>query len=114
MAISSQFKNDLVSIISLLKSVKEPLKKDVFSSFRKALIIVRNENNNYKKKAIDWYKNQQKIEFENYSSTLYSEFDSSAIKIKEIKVANKPTSSEKNSSSSQDKVKLTKGESNGS
>tara|TARA_Y200000002_G_scaffold168310_2_gene138830 strand:- start:308 stop:2737 length:2430 start_codon:yes stop_codon:yes gene_type:complete len=85
MAISSQFKNDLVSIINLLKSVKEPLKKDVFSSFRKALIIVRNENNNYKKKAIDWYKNQQKIEYENYSSTLYSEFDTSAIKIKEIK-----------------------------
>ena len=52
MAISSQFKNDLVSIISLLKSVKEPLKKDVFSSFRKALIIVRNENNNYKKRLL--------------------------------------------------------------
>ena len=36
------------------------------------------------------------------------------LKIKEIKIANKPTSSEKNLSSSQDKVKPTKGESNGS
>ena len=48
----SQFKNDLASIINLLKSVKEPLKKDVFSSFRKALIIVKNENNNYKKRLL--------------------------------------------------------------
>ena len=36
------------------------------------------------------------------------------LKIKEIKIANQPTSSEKNLSSSQDKVKPTKGESNGS
>ena len=35
-------------------------------------------------------------------------------KIKDIKIANKPASSEKNLSSSQDKVKPTKGESNGS
>ena len=40
--------------------------------------------------------------------------DLTLLKIKEIKIANKPISSEKNLSSSQDKVKPTKGESNGS
>ena len=50
----------------------------------------------------------------NYRRKIGHRRDLTLIKIKEIKVANKPTSSEKNSSSSQDKVKLTKGESNGS
>ena len=50
----------------------------------------------------------------NYRRKIGHRQDLTLIKIKEIKVANKPTSSEKNSSSSQDKVKLTKGESNGS
>ena len=50
----------------------------------------------------------------NYRRKIGHRQDLTLIKIKEIKVANKPTSSEKNPSSSQDKVKLTKGESNGS
>ena len=50
----------------------------------------------------------------NYRRKIGHRQDLTLIKIKEIKVANKPTSSEKNLSSSQDKVKLTKGESNGS
>ena len=50
----------------------------------------------------------------NYRRKIGHRQDLTLIKIKEIKVANKPTSSEKNSSSSQDKVKSTKGESNGS
>ena len=50
----------------------------------------------------------------NYRRKIGHRQDLTLIKIKEIKAANKPTSSEKNSSSSQDKVKSTKGESNGS
>ena len=50
----------------------------------------------------------------NYRRKIGHRQDLTLIKIKEIKVANKSTSSEKISSSSQDKVKPTKGESNGS
>ena len=50
----------------------------------------------------------------NYRRKIGHRQDLTLLKIKEIKIANKPSSSEKNLSSSQDKVNLTKGESNGS
>ena len=50
----------------------------------------------------------------NYRRKIGHRQDLTLLKIKEIKIANKPTSSEKNLSSSKDKVKPTKGESNGS
>mgnify|MGYP001258971856 FL=1 len=50
----------------------------------------------------------------NYRRKIGHRQDLTLLKIKEIKIANKPSSSEKNLSSSQDKVKPTKGESNGS
>ena len=50
----------------------------------------------------------------NYRRKIGHRQDLTLLKIKDIKIANKPTSSEKNLSSSQDKVKPTKGESNGS
>ena len=50
----------------------------------------------------------------NYRRKIGHRQDLTLLKIKDIKIANKPASSEKNLSSSQDKVKPTKGESNGS
>ena len=50
----------------------------------------------------------------NYRRKIGHRQDLTLLKIKDIKIANKPSSSEKNLSSSQDKVKPTKGESNGS
>ena len=50
----------------------------------------------------------------NYRRKIGHRQDLTLLKIKDIKIANKPASSEKNLSSSQDKVKSTKGESNGS
>ena len=50
----------------------------------------------------------------NYRRKIGHRQDLTLLKIKDIKIANKPTSSEKNLSSSKDKVKPTKGESNGS
>ena len=46
----------------------------------------------------------------NYRRKIGHRQDLTLLKIKEIKIANKPTSSEKNLSSSKDKVKPTKGE----
>ena len=50
----------------------------------------------------------------NYRRKIGHRQDLTLLKIKEIKMANQSTSSEKNLSSSKDKVKPTKGESNGS
>ena len=85
MASSSKFKNELIQISNHLKSIKEPIKKDVFSSFRKAILTIRSENNSFKKNAIIWFNEQQKLEYENYSSYLYSEYDSSAVNVQELK-----------------------------
>ena len=60
MASSSKFKNELIQISNHLKSIKEPIKKDVFSSLENVLTI-RSENNSFKKNAIIWFNEQQKL-----------------------------------------------------
>jgi len=69
---NSSEKNELLKIIEKLKKIKEPIKKDVFSSFRKTLIITRKEKNTAKDAAIEWFKKQQEIQFGNYNSNLYT------------------------------------------
>ena len=69
---NSSEKNELLKILEKLKKIKEPIKKDVFSSFRKTLIITRKEKNTAKDAAIEWFKKQQEIQFGNYNSNLYT------------------------------------------
>jgi pyruvate/2-oxoglutarate/acetoin dehydrogenase E1 component/TPP-dependent pyruvate/acetoin dehydrogenase alpha subunit len=71
--INSSEKNELSKILEKLKKIKEPIKKEVFSSFRKTLIITRKEKNAAKVAAIEWFKKQQEIQFGNYNSNLYTE-----------------------------------------
>jgi len=71
--INSSEKNELSKILEKLKKIKEPIKKEVFSTFRKTLIITRKEKNAAKDAAIEWFKKQQEIQFRNYNSNLYTE-----------------------------------------
>ena len=77
----SQQKNNILKNINYLKSIKEPIKKDVFSTFRDTLFLIRNEENDFKINALKWFKKQQNLQFQKYNSTLYSEFDSSSLNI---------------------------------
>ena len=81
MAKESPEKNNILQITKELKSIKEPIKKDVFAKFRETLFLLRNENNESKNSALKWFKEQQHFQSENYNSSLYSEFSSSSVKI---------------------------------
>ena len=68
-----------------LELIKDPSKKDVLSTARRALVYLRNENNNEKYELINWVNNYSKQENNTYSSHLYSELKNNAISVKEIK-----------------------------
>ena len=80
-ASKSSKKSEILQIVNDLEKIREPIKKDVFSSFRKTLLITRGEKSNEKSAAIQWFKAQQKYEFDNYSSNLYTETNYSALKV---------------------------------
>lgn len=67
-----------------LEKIKEPLHKDVLSVARKTLVYIKDEDFEAKKKLQNWIKQVTEIQFQNYSTHLYSEFDNKATSIKEI------------------------------
>jgi len=73
-----KLKNDLASI-------KDPLKKDVLSTARRALIYLRDENSDEKSQILTWIKNYAAEQYNNYNTHLYSEAKNNAKTIKEVK-----------------------------
>lgn len=68
-----------------LAVLKDPLKKDVISTARKALVYTRTINSDAKKKLSEWVKNYLKKQEFLYGSNLYSEHDTRATNVEEIK-----------------------------
>lgn len=87
--IASAQKSDQKPFILKLKNdlevIKDPSKKDVLSTARRALVYLRNENNNEKLKLINWVNKYSIQENNTYSSHLYSELNNNALTVKEIK-----------------------------
>jgi len=85
-AISSESANGafIEPLIEGLKSNPEPIRKEVVSSAKKAMRIVRMENIPSKQALSDWITESAKLNHDRYSSTLYSEFDSSPMKVEEV------------------------------
>lgn len=68
-----------------LVSTLDPTRKDVLSIARKALRTLKDENSNSKKGLSIWIQQQIKLNYERYSSHLYSESDQSPLLVKEVK-----------------------------
>jgi 2-oxoisovalerate dehydrogenase E1 component len=80
-AASSAKSAELNQILSSLKSEPEPIRKDIFKAARTALVVSRGE----KLPAITDWLNRKSPQIQNrYSSHLYSQGSSSALKVKEI------------------------------
>jgi 2-oxoisovalerate dehydrogenase E1 component len=77
-AFIAKLKNDLVSI-------EEPMKKDILSAARKALRFVIHENTPEKVKLQNWIENFYSEVQPQFSSHLYSESESAAANIKEVR-----------------------------
>jgi len=70
--------------IEHLEKAFEPVRKDILGSARKVLRIIRNENSAEKVALSSWCKRQLEVNFDRYSSHLYSASDQSALKIKGV------------------------------
>ncbi|HEY9185886.1 MAG TPA: thiamine pyrophosphate-dependent enzyme [Salegentibacter sp.] len=70
---SSQKKNEIVSLAKDLKGIKEPLKKDVFSTARKSLRFLVQDEPSLKQELLDWINTYEDQAKDDYSSHLYIE-----------------------------------------
>ncbi|MDF1675860.1 MAG: thiamine pyrophosphate-dependent enzyme [Vicingaceae bacterium] len=68
-----------------LKSNTEPIRKDIVSTAKRVLRMVRLENMAAKNVLIAWLDNAAKANFDRYNSTLLSEFPSSPMRVTEVK-----------------------------
>lgn len=67
-----------------LKNAFEPVRKDIFMAVRKALRYTRGENGPAKAAVIAWLKTETANNYDRYSSYLYSESESSALKVTNV------------------------------
>ncbi|MDG2226430.1 MAG: thiamine pyrophosphate-dependent enzyme [Flavobacteriales bacterium] len=75
---------EIATITDSLKTAIEPIRKDIISTVKKALRLIKEESGSAKQNLIDWINNSNIETHERYGSYLYSESDQSPIKIKEV------------------------------
>ncbi|MCG8575115.1 MAG: thiamine pyrophosphate-dependent enzyme [Flavobacteriales bacterium] len=70
-----------------LKATMGPIKKDIFSSAKRGLRYMRGEDSGAKQELIQWIRNGEADNFDQYSSALYSETEGSALNVAQVKPA---------------------------
>lgn len=73
----------LEQLVQDLSKTINPIRKDVISTVRKALLNLRFDQSEAKNKLQTWYQQQQEKNFDRYSSHLYSQSEWSALKVAE-------------------------------
>lgn len=74
----------LLQMADDLKKTINPIRKDVISTVRKILLILRAENESVKGELKAWYEKQAAKNYDRYSSHLYVEDEFSSLKVKEV------------------------------
>lgn len=74
----------LLQMADDLKKTINPIRKDVISTVRKILLILRAENESVKWELKSWYEKQVEKNHDRYSSHLYVEDSFSSLKVKEV------------------------------
>lgn len=80
----SQQSNDLNKVAEDLEKSMNPIRKDILENCRKALRMVRHEQHSAKEALSTWIQKQIEINYDRYSSALYSEQEDSALAIERI------------------------------
>ena len=75
----SSHKQELEKLISNIKGLKEPLRKELYQIFKSALRITIKESTNSRKSVLSWYEKQKKILFDKYNSNIYNTYSSSSL-----------------------------------
>ncbi|MDB4533230.1 thiamine pyrophosphate-dependent enzyme [Vicingaceae bacterium] len=82
---SSSNASFITPFINTLKGNTEPIRKDIISAAKKVLRITREENISAKSQLINWLKDSKVANHDRYSSSLMSEFETSPMKVEEVK-----------------------------
>ncbi|MDG2343070.1 MAG: thiamine pyrophosphate-dependent enzyme [Flavobacteriales bacterium] len=82
MSTESKEKEELTAIANQLNKSIDPLRKEIYNALRAAIRLVRFENIPSRKNAIKWLENINIDMHDRYNSKLYSEFETSSIKVK--------------------------------
>ncbi|MCB0400953.1 MAG: transketolase [Flavobacteriales bacterium] len=82
----SSNKGFIEPLYNALKGNPEPIRKDVISTIKRVLRTVRQENLPAKAALSSWLSSAMEANFDRYSSTLLSEFDSSPMNVEEVEV----------------------------
>lgn len=69
-----------------LNSAIDPQRKEIFNAAKKVLRITRGENTPARNELLNWLDEQEKINYERYSSTLYNETNGSALKVEPVEI----------------------------
>lgn len=85
LSVTSSNKNFLNKLIEEFETLKEPIRKEILSTARKALRYVISENSDTKKELLSWIQNYYAKIQPKYSKHLYSESTEKAIDVKEVK-----------------------------
>ncbi|MGB0882200.1 MAG: alpha-ketoacid dehydrogenase subunit alpha/beta [Vicingaceae bacterium] len=75
----------ITPLINSLKGNTEPIRKDIISVSKKVLRITRTENIPAKQELLAWLNASKDANHDRYNSTLYSEFETSPMKVEEVK-----------------------------
>ena len=75
----SSHKQELEQLISNIKGLKEPLRKELYQIFKSALRITIKESTNSRKSVLSWYEKQKEILFDKYNSNIYNTYSSSSL-----------------------------------
>ncbi|MBX2948713.1 MAG: transketolase [Crocinitomicaceae bacterium] len=70
--------------IEALEKAMDPIRKDILSAAKKVLRLIRNEQNPAKTALSAWIQQQTSVNYDRYSSHLYSQSEKAALKIKGI------------------------------
>ncbi|WP_196890495.1 alpha-ketoacid dehydrogenase subunit alpha/beta [Aureivirga marina] len=84
LAESSESKNFIAKLANDLNAIKEPSRKDILSTARKALRYVRSENTVERTNLINWIANYKAVNQAKYSSELYNETETGALNVEEV------------------------------
>ena len=69
--------DDVKNLTQILKSTLNPSRKDIISTVRKAIRIIRNDESETKLSLVNWYKEQQNDNHDRYNSKLFTETQNS-------------------------------------
>lgn len=85
-AANSRQQNALVTLADDLAKAINPIRKDVISTVRKAIWLMRHDADEVKEAIKNWYAQQKELNEERYSSHLYSQSDFASEKIESVSV----------------------------